>query len=105
MKLGITQLAQLTVQALDHQAKSLSQKTLPQADAETLYQRVHAEAEKSRAALRLLMRDLLDSAEQAARREGRAVSREDEEKAHAIRQAQGAIDRIVGKYQPHRIAA
>lgn len=109
MKLGITQLAQLTVQALDHRAKTLCGKVLDQNDAargEALYQQVHAEAEKSHAALRLLLREVIDAADHAARRGDRAaVSRENDEKAYAIRQAQAAIDRVVSKYQPQRIAA
>jgi hypothetical protein len=109
MKFGITQLTQLTVQALDHQAKSLSRKAASQADAEAageaLYHQVHAEAEKSRAALRVLMRDVMD-ADHAAKRAGdAAASREHEEKAYAIHQAQAAIDRLLGKYQPQKIAA
>lgn len=110
MKLGITQLAQLTVQALDHRAKTLCGKVLDQHDeaarGEALYQQVHAEAEKSHAALRLLLREVIDAADHAARRGDRAaVSRENDEKAYAIRQAQAAIDRVVSKYQPQRIAA
>lgn len=110
MKLGITQIAQLTVQALEHRAKTLCGKIFDNNDeaarGEALYQQVHAEAEKSHAALRLLLREVIDAADLAARRGDRAaVSRENEEKAHSIRQAQAAIDRVVSKYQPHRIAA
>jgi hypothetical protein len=110
MKFGIIQLAQLTVQALEHQAKSLSRQISSRSDihscAEALFQQIHAEAEKSRAALRLLMREVLDASHQAARRDASAQNtRENEEKAHAINQAQAAIDRIVGKYQPQKIAA
>jgi hypothetical protein len=100
MKIGITQLAQLTVQALDHQAKSLSRQFPHQSEGEALYLRIHAEAEKSRAALRLLMRDAQDDRASNAKN-----PQQQQETEHAVQQAQAALERTVRQYQPHRIAA
>jgi hypothetical protein len=112
MKIGIKQIVQLTVQALDHQAKSLSRKLLHRMDGdaagEALYLQIHAEAEKSRAALRLLLRDVLDASDYGVPRDTRGkipLLHETEDAAHAIHQAQAAVDRIVQQYLPRKIAA
>jgi hypothetical protein len=112
MKIGIKQIVQLTVQALDHQATSLSQRFLNRANeefpGEALYLQIHAEAEKSRAALRLLLRDALEPSDYGVHRASQAKTtplHEMEDAAHAIHQAQAAIDRIVQQYLPRKIAA
>ena len=99
--------ADMTVRSFAYAAKQLaiSQASLAPS---VQYERILAEAEKYRSALRLVQRDAFEMAEQDLRKatltkaEFHQVC---ETAVQAIAQAQQAISRIAGQYAPQRLAA
>ncbi|RJG07496.1 hypothetical protein D3870_17180 [Noviherbaspirillum cavernae] len=73
-----------------------------------LYEQILGEAEKHRSALRLVLRDVFEMAEQGLRRQTLTKTefhRLRDTATQTIAQAQQAITRIATQYAPHKLAA
>lgn len=99
--------ADMTVRSFAYAAKQLaiSQASLaPTAQ----YERIVAEAEKYRSALRLVQRDAFEMAEQGLRKQTLTKAEFHqvcETAVQAVSQAQQAISRIAAQYAPQKLAA
>ncbi|MDB5759297.1 MAG: hypothetical protein JWM30_2586 [Burkholderia sp.] len=97
----------LIVQSFAYVAGKLAQSADPQQLA-ALHEEVLGEAEKHRSALRLMQRDVVDSATQGLRTRTLSEARfrrVADAATRTINLAQDAITRIVSQYAPHRMAA
>lgn len=97
----------LIVQSFDYLARQLAG-TPDAVGAYAQYEEILSEAEKHRSALRLVQRDVLQTAEQRLRAQAMTkeeVQRLRETTARTIAQAQQAITNIAAQYVPHKMAA
>jgi hypothetical protein len=98
---------ELTVRSFAYVAKRLARSPAAPAPC-ALYEQILGEAEKHRAALRLVQRDLLEMAERGLREQKltKAEFQQLRDSAdRAVAHAQGSITRIAARYAPHKLAA
>lgn len=99
--------ADMTVRSFAYTAKQLA--TLHASLAPSaLYERILAEAEKHRSALRLVQRDAFEMAQQGLRKQ--ALTKAEfhqvcDAAVQAVSQAQQAVTRIAAQYAPQKLAA
>lgn len=99
--------ADLTVKSFAYAAKQLARSQASLAP-NAQYERILAEAEKHRSALRLVQRDAFEKAEQELRMHTLTkaeVNQMLEAAIQAVSHAQQAITRIAAQYAPHKLAA
>lgn len=99
--------ADMTVRSFAYAARqlALSQASLAHS---VQHERILAEAEKHRSALRLVQRDVFEMAEQGLRKQTLTKAEFHqmcEAAVQAVTQAQQAISRIAAQYAPHKLAA
>lgn len=99
--------ADLTVRSFAYAAKQLARMHTSLAPS-AQYERILAEAEKHRSALRLVQRDVFEMLEQGLRMNTLTKADSDRIRQTAtqtVMQAQHAITRIAAQYAPHKLAA
>ena len=99
--------ADMTVRSFAYTAKQLA-RTHTSLAPTVQYERILAEAEKHRSALRLVQRDVFEMLEQGLRMHTVTKAESDhirQTSAQMVTQAQQAISRIAAQYAPHRLAA
>lgn len=99
--------ADMTVRSFAYMARQLAS-AHPLLAASARYERILAEAEKHRSALRLVQRDAFEMAERGLRKQTltKAEFRQVCDMAvQAVSQAQQAISRIAAQYAPQKLAA
>jgi hypothetical protein len=99
--------ADMTVRSFAYTAKLLAISHASLAPS-VLYDRILAEAEKHRSALRLVQRDAFEMAEQSLRKH--VLTKAEfhqvcETAVQAVSQAQQAVSRIAAQYAPQKLAA
>lgn len=99
--------ADLTVRSFAYVARRLAKSSAALASS-AQYERILAEAEKHRSALRLVQRDVFEMAEQGMRKQALTKAEFDrlrETTAKTIARAEQSIARIAAQYAPHKLAA